>query len=163
MVRTPRGAAISSRFHDPDWMIGAMDRLGELHRTSAAQCLLHGDTHPGNLYRDADGAPGFFDAQVVRSPWHLDVTKYIVCALDPPDRRCWEAALLQRYLDALDTAGVTPPSFEEAWDCHRREITYGLVMFTINETAFQPEAVNTAYTARYNCAAIDHGVWALMG
>ncbi len=162
MVRTPRGAAISTRFHDPEWMIGAMNKLGDLHRASPVQSLLHGDTHSGNLYIDADGTPGFLDAQVVRSPWHLDVTKYIICALDHADRRQWEVPLLQYYLDCLSNHGITPPSFAHAWECHKQEITYGLVMFTINETAFQPESVNTAYTARFNSAAIDHDVWTLM-
>jgi len=35
-------------------------------------------------------------------------------------------------------------------------------MFTINETKFQIEAINTAYTARFSAAALEHGTKELM-
>lgn len=44
---------------------------------------------------------------------------------------------------------------------HRREIAYGLFIFFVNETRFQTEAVNTAYTARFGAAALDHDTVAL--
>jgi len=136
--------------------------LGAFHRRSKVRSLLHGDAHPGNMYIEQDGAPGFFDAQVIQGPWHYDVTKYIVCSLDTADRPRWEHALLAHYLKRLRHYRIEPPSFEEALDAYRREITYSLCAFVINETAFQPEAINTVYTARASAAALDHGLKALM-
>ena len=158
---SPRGAAVSQVLHDRLWMANALALLGVQHRQSAA-CLCHGDTHLGNLYIDADGSPGFFDAQVAKGPWQLEVTYHLIAALDVNDRRRWEKDLLRRYLDSLSAHGVAAPSFATAWEAHRREIVYGLFIFLINEVRFQSEAINTAYTARYGAAALDHDTVGLM-
>jgi len=159
-VELPRGAAISRVLHDRQWMAGALRYLARYHRQWPV-CLVHGDTHLGNLYLEADGAPGFFDAQVARGPWQLEVTYHLVAALDMLDRRRWERELLAHYLDSLRRNGIEAPSFDNAWEAHRREIAYGLFIFLINETRFQTEAVNTAYTARFGAAALDHDTVAL--
>jgi hypothetical protein len=157
----PRGAAVASKLRDRDWMQHALAALGAYHRGSAV-CLCHGDTHLGNLYEEADGTPGFFDAQVARGPWQLEVTYHLVGALDLADRRAHERVLLQHYLDELQRNGITPPAFNEAWEAHKREIAYGLFIFLINETRFQTEAVNTAYAARFGVAALDHDTHGLL-
>lgn len=64
---------------------------------------------------------------------------------------------MRHYLKSLAAHGVNAPSFESAWEAHTREIVYGLFIFLINETRFQTEAINTAYTARFSSAALDHG------
>lgn len=153
-VHSPRGTAISRTLHDRDWMRRALAGLGRLHAASPP-CLCHGDTHLGNLYEDADGTPGFFDAQVARAPALFEVTYHLVGALDIVDRRRAERMLLRHYLDALAAHGVAAPAFDVAWDAYRREVAYGLFIFLINETRFQTEAVNTAYTARFGAAALD--------
>jgi hypothetical protein len=157
----PRGAAVSARLRDREWMQHALETLGVYHRAWPV-CLCHGDTHLGNLYEQADGEPGFFDAQVAKGPWQLEVTYHLVGALDVADRRAHEQTLLRYYLDELGRFGVTPPAFEDAWEAHRREIAYGLFIFLINETRFQTEAVNTAYTSRFGLAALDHDTHALL-
>lgn len=139
----------------------ALTKLGELHRT-LPPCLCHGDTHLGNLYELADGTPGFFDAQVAKCPAAFEVTYHLVGALDVPDRRAHEQPLLRHYLAELRKHGIDAPPFEECWEAYRREIAYGLFIFLINETRFQTEAVNTAYTARFGTAAIDHGTHRLL-
>jgi Phosphotransferase enzyme family len=161
-VESPRGAAVSTALHDGLWMASALRELGQYHRGQPV-CLCHGDTHLGNLYVDADGSPGFFDAQVARGPWQLEVTYHIICALDLQDRPRHERALLQHYLDELRRHGVDAPTAAQAWEAHRREIVYGLFIFLINETRFQTEAVNTAYAARFGAAALDHGTRRLIG
>ena len=161
-MESPRGAAVSTVLHDRDWMASALRELGQYHKRWPV-CLCHGDTHLGNLYVDADGGPGFFDAQVARGPWQLEVSYHIVCALDLQDRPRHERALLQHYLDELRRHGVDAPALAEAWEAHRREIVYGLFIFLINETRFQTEAVNTAYAARFGAAALDHGTRELIG
>jgi hypothetical protein len=157
----PRGAAVSTRLQDGDWMRHALKALGAYHRQWPV-CLCHGDTHLGNLYEEADGTPGFFDAQVAKGPWQLEVTYHLVGALDIADRRAHERELIQHYLEELRANGVDAPAFDDAWEAHRREIAYGLFIFLINETRFQTEAINTAYTARFGAAALDHDTHGLL-
>lgn len=158
----PRGAAASTVLHDRQRMEQALQGLAEYHWGSPLT-LVHGDTHLGNLYIEADGKPGFLDAQVRRSPWYQDVAYHMTAALDIVDRREWEQALLSFYLQRLSRYGVaTPPSFDDAWEAYRREIAYGLFIFLINETRFQTEATNTAYAARFAAAAIDHDTFGLL-
>ena len=154
-VSSPRGAAVSVRLHDREWLQRALVRLGEIEATEPV-CLIHGDTHLGNLYIEADGTPGFFDAQVARAAWHLEVSYHITCALDIVDRKAWEPALLVHYLEALRSHGVDVPDFESAWNACGRSLAYGYFIFLINETRFQTEAINTAYAARFGAALLDH-------
>jgi hypothetical protein len=160
-TRSPRGAAVSTRFHDNGWMRSALEKVAATHVTEPL-CVVHGDTHLGNLYVESDGTPGFFDMQVARAPWHLEVSYHMVCALDVADRPRWEQALLAHYLESLERFGVAAPEFEPAWDSYRRSIAYGYFIFIINETRFQTEAINTAYTARYNGAMLQLGTYELM-
>jgi Phosphotransferase enzyme family len=155
-MQLPRGAAVSRVLQDREWMARALRYLGRYHQQWPV-CLSHGDTHLGNLYIESDGTPGFFDAQVAKGPWQLEVTYHLIGALDLHDRRRWEKDLLRHYLKSLAAQGIAAPSFEAAWEAHRREIVYGLFIFLINETRFQTEAINTAYTARFGAAALDHG------
>ena len=82
----PRGAAVSTRLHDRIWMERALMTIGDIQRTQP-RCLIHGDTHLGNLYILEDGTPGFFDAQVAQTAWHHEVSYHIVCAADVADRQ----------------------------------------------------------------------------
>ncbi|HEY6870644.1 MAG TPA: aminoglycoside phosphotransferase family protein [Novosphingobium sp.] len=160
-IDSPRGAAVSRRLHDREWMRHALERLAELEAGDPL-CIIHGDTHPGNLYLDADGTPGFLDPMASRASWWLEVAYHVVASLDIADRRGWEQALLAGYLRDLAEFGVSPPTFDEAWLRYRQSIAYGYFIFIINETKFQPEAVNTAYTARFGIAAVDHDIFALL-
>lgn len=154
-MRQPRGAAVSVRLHDRNWMARALEKLEEFHK-SCPSCVIHGDTHLGNLYLEADGTPGFLDAQTCRAPWQMEVNYHLIVACDIADRRAWEPALLSRYLETLKSHGVDAPCFEAAWDAYRRETAYGYFIFVINESYFQTEAVNTAEAARFGAAALDH-------
>lgn len=155
-VGLPRGAAASASLHDREWMQQALARLGELDR-AADRCILHGDTHLGNLYVDTDGTPGFLDMQVAKGNWSLEIAYHIAVSLDLADRRRWEGPLLETYLAALRDAGVAAPDFDAAWQAYVRALAYGYFIFLINEVRFQTEAVNTASVARFSAAMIDHG------
>lgn len=158
---SPRGAAVSVRLHDRDWMARAFANL-EVFEATQPQCVIHGDTHLGNLYLEPDGTPGFLDAQTCKACWAQEVNYHILIAADLADRRDWERPLLAHYLDHLDRNGVTPPSFAEAWEAFRRATAYSYFVFIINENNFQTEAVNTAEAARCAMAAIDHGTIELL-
>jgi len=157
----PRGAAASARLQDRDWMERALGQIGALQH-GQPRCLIHGDTHLGNLYIREDGTPGFFDAQVARTAWHHEVSYHIICAADLADRKHWERDLLALYLKALEREGGPRLDPADAWLDYRRSICWGLFIFLTNEVRFQTEAINTAYAARFAQAAIDHDLRGLL-
>jgi hypothetical protein len=160
-VQSPRGAAASVRFHDRGWMSEALERMSLLSQR-LPRCVAHGDTHLGNLYVDPDGTPGFFDSLPQRGPALLEVAYHMAGALDPADRRRSEGALLQHYLDELGLNGVDPPRFEDSLRNYAAFLAYGYCVFLINESYYQSEAINTAYTARFSAAMLDHDTIGLL-
>jgi hypothetical protein len=91
------------------------------------QTLLHGDPHPGNTYTLPGPVIGFYDWQLSRTGnWSHDFGYFLVSSLDVAARRAHERDLLRLYLDALDTAGVTPPDFETAFGLYRATPAFGL-------------------------------------
>jgi hypothetical protein len=160
-VDSPRGAAVSVRLHDRDWMCQALDKISAFG-ARLPHALIHTDTHPGNLYVDVDGEPGFLDSIPHRSPPMVEVAYHMVCALDLADRPRWEGALVQHYLDELRQFGVAAPSFEEAWEQYRLFLTYAYFVFILNASIFQTESVNTAYATRIGMAMLDHDTQGLL-
>jgi hypothetical protein len=124
---------------------------------------VHGDTHLGNLYEDPDGTPGFFDSQPHKAPSMVEVTYHLTCALDMADRRIWERELVAHYLAELARCGVDVPRLDDAMRQFGMFLAYGYMIFLVNESQYQPEAVNTAYTARFSTAMLDHGTKDLLG
>jgi hypothetical protein len=160
-IDLPRGAAASVRFHDIHWMDHAIDKMNTLAQR-LPPCVVHGDTHLGNLYVDIDGVPGFFDPQALRAPALAEVAYHMAGGLDPADRGRSEGALLQHYLDELGRNGVEPPRFEDALRHYGVFLAFGYGIFITNESAYQPEAINTAYTARFSAAMLDHDTISLL-
>jgi hypothetical protein len=152
---SPRGVAVAGPLQNRSWMRDALTRIAAIEADDPF-CLIHGDTHPGNLYVERDGTPGFLDPTVSRSAWWLEISYHLVASIDIAHRRDWEGPLLAYYLTALERAGGPRIDFDEAWLRYRQGLVYGLFIFLINETTFQTEATNTAYTARFGIAAIDH-------
>lgn len=152
----PRGAAASARFKDLAWArqaLRAMDRLsGEV-----ANCIIHGDTHLGNVYFDPDGTPGFFDTVPRRAPAMSEVCYHITLALDVADRPRWERALVRHYLDELRRHGVADaPHFDEAMRQHAAFLVEGFCLVLTNDAYFQPEPPIAAYAARFSQAMLDN-------
>jgi aminoglycoside phosphotransferase (APT) family kinase protein len=160
-IDSPRGAATSVRFHDADWMDWAIAQMAKLG-ARVDHCVVDGDTHMGNLYIDRQGKPGFFDAMVHRGPPMVEISYMLVCGLDSADRPNWERALVGHYLDELKRHGVNPPSFDEAMFQYGVFLAFSYFVFIINESAFQTEAINTAYVARITTAMIEHDTMGLL-
>ena len=163
ILARPNNVNLPRRFHDPAAHRGALGQLARLFAASS-KTLCHGDTHLGNLYVDADGAPGFFDPFPSHSPWFYEVTYHLICALDVGDRRAWEGALLAHYLEALKRQGVDDaPHFSEAWDLYIRNIAWGMFVFIVNELNFQTAEINGSYMLRFADAALTHDTYGLLG
>jgi hypothetical protein len=113
-------------------------------------------THLGNLYVEADGTPGFFDSVPCRWSPLGEVANHIGCALDQVDRRDHERALIGAYLGELARSGVSPPTLDEAMRTYAAFLSFGFCIFMVNAAKWQPEAINTAYTARFSAAMIDN-------
>jgi aminoglycoside phosphotransferase (APT) family kinase protein len=133
----------------------ALETLWELNERQP-QTFVHGDTHLGNWYFEADLAPGLLDWQCcMRGPWAHDVSYFITCALSVEDRRAYERDLLKQYLGDLRAAGGEPPSFDQAWLEHRRQMIHGLPM-TVPSAPSQFSQTNLlAYSYRFSQAAAD--------
>jgi hypothetical protein len=154
-VDSARGAAASVCFHDLGWMKQAVDGMGRLARRLPTT-LIHGDTHLGNLYVDVDGEPGFFDSLPHLAPAMYEVAYHVTGALDVPDRRKHERELVKLYRDELLRNGVDAPSLDDFMHQFGCFLAYGYMIFILNASEFQPEAINTAYTARFSSAMLDH-------
>lgn len=160
-VTSPRGAAVSTRFHDAQWAREALNRLARLS-DSLPHVLLHGDAHLDNTYITADGSHGFYDPMCHRDHAMRDVGYHIAGALDTADRGRWEGPLLQHYLDELSRLGVPAPGFDEALRIYAAYLAVGLIIWLCNDTVFQPEVVNTANAARFSAAMLDHDTMGIL-
>jgi hypothetical protein len=119
-------------------------------------CVIHGDTHIGNLFLTSDGHPAFMDWQLVqRGMWYLDVGYHIAAALDVEDRRSSERDLLTHYLDCLREFGASPPSWSSAWPNLGHGILHGLFLWAI--TTYVDPAIIAIMLHRLGTAAADHG------
>jgi Ecdysteroid kinase-like family len=160
-VDSSRGAAVSVRFHSLDWMKGVIAKLNR-HSRTVPRVLLHGDTHIGNLYVDIDGEPGFFDSLPHIGPAMAEIAYHLTCALDVPDRREHERALVDHYRRELIANGVDAPPLDELMHQFGLYLATGYLIFLVNASEFQPEAINTAYTARFSAAMLDHDTLGLI-
>jgi hypothetical protein len=128
----------------------------------APRCLVHGDTHVGNLYETADGRIGIADWQVLHyGPWAIDVAYHVATALETDERRRSERDLLAHYLDRLADQGVTPPGWDEAWHAYRVCLPYGYFMWAITRLVERP--IIDRLTHRLGTAVADHGSFDLLG
>jgi hypothetical protein len=160
-VDSPRGAAVSVRFHDVAWMTDAHARMKALS-AQLPHVVTHGDAHLGNFYVDPDGAPRFLDPVPCRAPAMTEIAYYVCGAMDTADRRRWEGALLGHYRDELERGGVTPPSFDEILRQYGLFLAHGFFLFMATEPYSQPEGLLTAYTARFSDAMLEHDTIGLL-
>ncbi|WP_298283646.1 phosphotransferase [Novosphingobium sp.] len=161
---SPRGAAMPKVLLDPERIRAAHIAMTAAQKAEGmAMVVNHGDMHLGNLYLDADGTPGFLDMQPRRGAWSIDVSYFLIAGLDLVDRRRWEGALLQHYLQCLTEAEVSAPSFDAAWAAYRRDVVWGLLIWMLNSSQFQTEANNTAAATRFAMAMLDHDTFGVLG
>jgi aminoglycoside phosphotransferase (APT) family kinase protein len=124
-------------------------------------CLLHGDSHAGNIFFEA-GSPGLFDWQLAqRGSWAIDVSYHIASVLETADRRRHEEELLEGYLDSREALGDPVCDREHAVDAYRRHLAYGMFLWSM--TKFTEEEITSVTIRRIAHAIADHGTFDLLG
>ncbi|MET0377940.1 MAG: phosphotransferase [Spongiibacteraceae bacterium] len=152
----PKANPVAGDLRKRDVVVRSFERLWA-YDDAAAQCFLHGDTHIGNTYREANGAVRFLDWQTVMlGPWSHDAAIFIAGSLAPQDRRTHEKELLEQYLGRLRDLGVDAPSFNAAWTDYVRHILHGF-LWVMTPEEMQPNAYTAAMTERYSVAADELG------
>ncbi len=134
----------------------------EVHARNPVTCVLHGDTHTGNVYLDHDGRACFFDWEVVQTGnWAQDVAYHLATVLTIEDRRAHERELVRHYLTELAAHGAPSPDFEEGWELYRRSFTYGYLLWVITQIRGRDEVL--AHMPRLAAALSDHDTYRLLG
>jgi aminoglycoside/choline kinase family phosphotransferase len=150
----PRAAAIPAPLREPGALLHAVRTLWT-RDAADAHCLVHGDAHVGNVYRDRSGGFGLIDWQMsLRGHWCHDVAYFLASALDPADRAAHERAMLDAYRTRLASYGGPALDPGAAWDSYRRHMVHGLFWAT-NADGMYPEAVNTEVVARFGRAVTE--------
>lgn len=153
-----RGPDLPPALRDAEALQAAMALTAELPIT----CVLHGDTHSGNAYLDADGRACWFDWQITqRGCWAVDVAYHLGTVLDVDVRRAHERELLGIYLDELRRHGVDAPAFDDAWDLYTLGFTWGYFLWTI--TTISSREVVLLHVPRLGAALDDHDTYRRLG
>ncbi len=159
LLDRPRGDGLPDAVRNGRRVSEAMRALDA--EIPSAPCLLHGDTHAGNIYLE-NGAAGLFDWQLAqRGSWALDVSYHIAAVLETEDRRRYEGDLLRGYLDRRAALGAPVPDPDNAMDAYRRHLAYGYFLWAM--TQFTPEPITTATVRRLGHAVADHDTFGLLG
>ncbi|MDG2029172.1 MAG: phosphotransferase [Acidimicrobiales bacterium] len=127
-----------------------------------ATCIIHGDTHSGNVYLDADGWPCWLDWQITqRGHWSTDVAYHLSTVLDIDDRRAHEQELVRGYLRELASQGIEPPPWDEAWASYTTGAVWGWLLWTI--TSVSSREVVLVHMPRIGAALADHDTFGKLG
>lgn len=147
---------LPAEFEDVATVRAGMERLWEMDRQSDALCMVHGDAHPGNMFFEQDGKPGFLDYQrVMQCDWAHDVNYFLLSSVAADDAAAHERELLEEYLQTREALGVPKMDRDEAWLSYRRHTMYGLV-WNIVPAAMQTAETCEAISRRFNAAAQRH-------
>lgn len=154
MTSRPLAHAVPAKMRDTDTVRIALLAMWNKFR-DRRETFVHGDSHLGNMYFLADGAPGFLDWQTpMAGPCADDVTYFMIGALTIEDRRANERELLRHYLDVLASQpGVEAAGLDEFWLSYRQQVMHGF-MWVATPPQMQPDDIVEANTTRF-CAAFE--------
>ena len=155
------GKGVPGEVRDGQRLVDAYRALAIETESARPWCVIHGDTHVGNLFLDASGRPSFLDWQLVqRGAWYLDVGYHIASTLSPDDRRKHERDLLTHYLECLAATGVSAPPWDEGWNSIPLGMLHGFFLWGIT---FKVEApVIAVLLHRLGTAVADHDALSLV-
>jgi aminoglycoside phosphotransferase (APT) family kinase protein len=153
-----RGPDVAHELRDAPTVLAALERTAD-HETT---CMLHGDTHSGNVYLDLDGRACWLDWQIAQhGNWATDISYHLGTVLDAETRRKHEAELLRHYLDTLASHGVATPSWKQAWDLYTLSFSWGYFLWAI--TRISSRAVVLLHIPRLATALTDHDTFRRLG
>jgi hypothetical protein len=160
LLDRPRGDGLSPTIRNGARVRAAMRALGRMPETSP-RCMLHGDTHAGNVFHTEAG-PGLLDWQLIqRGSWATDVAYHIGSVLETEDRRRSEWDLLRGYLQRLGELGVSEPAWESAVTLYKQNLAYGFFLWAM--TQYTREELTTATLRRLGAAVEDNETFELLG
>jgi aminoglycoside phosphotransferase (APT) family kinase protein len=150
----PRGACLPDSLKDMERVKAAVLSMWESDRKLPG-CFIHGDSHLGNIFFEADGTPGYVDFDsVMTNVWATDVVYFLIGALNVEHRRANERELIAHYLDRLRANGVDAPTLDEAWLAYRRHALHPFLVFMSPDGIFTEERITTL-TMRASAAVTD--------
>jgi hypothetical protein len=154
----PAADGLEAGLRDVAIVRGGMEALWEVDRTSAGLCMVHGDAHPGNLFFEQDGRPGFLDWQrLMQCDWAHDINYILVSSMSIENCAEREQDLLRHYLEFRTALGVPAMTWEDAWLSYRQHTMYGLI-WNVVPPAMQTAEVCDAVASRFNAASQRHDV-----
>ena len=157
----PRGKKLTPGVRDAARLQRALEGLAAEVRTGPL-CLVHGDAHAGNVYRQADGALGLVDWQILqKGGWAMDVAYHLAAVLTPENRRSHERDLLAVYCKQAKALGAPDIEPEAAWHSYRVAMIYGYYLWAITRKV-EPEIIDT-FMYRLGTAVDDLQVFDLLG
>ncbi len=153
-----RGPEIATELRKAENLIEAVRQTGRHDLT----CVIHGDTHSGNVYLDSEGRASWLDWQVVQQGnWATDIAYHLGTVLDIQTRRAHERDLLRHYLGELEARGITPPVWEEAWDQYTLSFSWGYFLWVI--TTISSRDIVLLHIPRLAAALTDHDTFRRLG
>jgi hypothetical protein len=157
----PRGELLDPAVRDAGRLQKGLEALAADVREGPL-CLVHGDAHAGNVYREANGALGLVDWQILqKGSWAMDVAYHLAAVLTPEDRRTNERALLADYCARLKALGGPDIGADDAWRSYRVAMIYGYYLWGITRKV-DPEITN-AFVHRLGTAVHDLESFELLG
>lgn len=151
----PHGSAVPDSLRDADRLVAAYRAVAARAHDVQPRCVIHGDTHVGNVFIAGDGRPSWLDWQVVQEgPWYVDVGYHIASALTVDDRRAHEDELLRHYLEQLAARGGEPLVFDEARAAIRQGMVHGFYFWAI--TVYVAPPIIASLLHRLGTAVEDH-------
>jgi len=158
LLNDGRATEVPGQLRDADNVLEALRRTADHDIT----CVIHGDTHSGNVYLDRDGRACWLDWQVAqRGNWATDVSYHLATVLDVETRRAHEGELLRGYLQELTSYEVAAPGWEEAWDQYTLSFSWGYFLWVI--TQISSRAVVLIHIPRLAAALTDHDTFRRLG
>jgi hypothetical protein len=150
-------------YETPEMLNHLLDELAayELEQTGPLS-LVHGDSHQGNSYVDANGKRLWVDFQLVRkgTPWR-DVCYFMVGALTVDERRACDRDLLRHYRECLVAVGAEDvPDDNAAWEQFRRWPAYGMQCWLGNVDLWGQSGIEMI--KRFYAAGDDYDTVALL-
>lgn len=161
LMHDERRASLPDETLDAARLMRGIKALAQLN-TVSSQTVLHGDVHPGNVYRWTNGRLGFTDWQCIQhGNWSLDVVYHIASVLPVDVAEREERRLLDHYIDRLRAHGGEELKREEAWLAYRSAPIYGYYQWAITQRVL-PAITHQAFL-RLGEAVTRHQSYRLLG